>query len=113
MTPATTLSQSEIPGLKLLNRGKVRDVYEVDQDRLLLVATDRISAFDCVLPTLIPDKGRVLTHLSAFWFKKLADISDNHLITTDVNAMPEPVRSLPELRGRTTLCRRTDVFPVE
>jgi len=113
MSAVATLAESDIPGLKLLHRGKVRDVYEVDDERVLLVATDRLSAFDCVLPTLIPDKGRVLTQLSAFWFKKLEQISDNHLITTDIEQMPEPVRALPELQGRTMLCVRTTVFPVE
>src|ERR1051325_762154 len=113
MKAASTLSQSEVPGLKLLHRGKVRDVYEVDEERLLLVATDRISAFDCVLPTLIPDKGRVLTQLSAFWFKKLEHISENHLVTTDTNRMPAAVRQVEGLAGRTTLVKRTKVFPVE
>src|SRR5256714_13906960 len=97
MTAAATLAESDIPGLKPLHRGKVRDVYEVDDERLLLVATDRISAFDCVLPTLIPDKGRVLTQLSAFWFRKLTHICGNHLITADVDAMPEEVKAVPEL----------------
>lgn len=113
MPTAPTLAESKIPGLNLLHRGKVRDVYEVDDERVLLVATDRLSAFDCILPTLIPDKGRVLTHLSAFWFGKLANICDNHLITTDVDQMPNEVRAIPDLRGRTMLCVRTEVFPVE
>src|SRR5258706_1269859 len=113
MTAATTISESEIPGLRLLHRGKVRDVYEVDKERLLLVATDRISAFDCVLPTLIPHKGEVLTQLSAFWFGRLRKIADNHVITTDLSAMPEPIRGNEQLRGRSTLARRTEVFPVE
>lgn len=113
MTVATTISESEIPGLRLMHRGKVRDVYEIDEERLLLVATDRISAFDCVLPTLIPHKGEVLTQLSAFWFERLQQIAKNHAITTDLNAMPEVVRQNENLRGRSTLARRTEVFPVE
>ena len=113
MTAVKPLAESEIPGLKLIHRGKVRDVYDVDEDHILLVATDRISAFDVVLPTLIPDKGRVLTQLSAFWFKKLEDISENHLVSVDVEDMPEAVQTDPNLHGRTTLARRTNVFPVE
>src|SRR6188768_4167832 len=113
MTGTETIAESLIPDLKLLHRGKVRDVYEVDDDRLLLVATDRISAFDCILPTLIPNKGRVLTQLSAFWFGLLAEVSPNHLITANVDEMPEAIRINDDLRGRSTLARRTEVFPVE
>ena len=113
MTAATTISESEIPGLRLLHRGKVRDVYGVDEKTLLLVATDRISAFDCVLPTLISHKGAVLTQLSAFWFDRLRKITANHVITTDLDAMPEGIRGNEQLRGRSTLARRTEVFPVE
>jgi len=113
MTVATTISESEIPGLRLLHRGKVRDVYEIDEKTLLLVATDRISAFDCVLPTLIPHKGEVLTQLSAFWFERLRKITDNHVITTDLDEMPDGIRGNEQLRGRSTLAKRTEVFPVE
>ena len=113
MTVATTISESEIPGLRLLHRGKVRDVYEIDEKTLLLVATDRISAFDCVLPTLIPHKGEVLTQLSAFWFDRLGKITDNHVITTDLDEMPDGIRGNEQLRGRSTLAKRTEVFPVE
>jgi len=113
MTATATLSSSEIPGLKLLHRGKVRDVYEVDETRLLLVATDRLSAFDCVLPTPIEKKGAVLTQLSAFWFKKFANITPNHLITADTAEMPEPIKSDPNLAGRCSLVRRTEVIPFE
>lgn len=113
MTAATTISESDIPGLRLLHRGKVRDVYEVDDERLLLVATDRISAFDCVLPTLIAHKGEVLTQLSAFWFGHLAPLTLNHLISTDMDAMPETLRGHDYLRGRSSLVRRTSVYPVE
>jgi phosphoribosylaminoimidazole-succinocarboxamide synthase len=110
---ATTIFESEISGLRLLHRGKVRDVYEIDEQRLLLVASDRISAFDCVLPTLIPQKGKVLTQISAFWFDRLRPIVENHLITIDLDNMPEFIQTYEELHGRTTLARRTQVFPVE
>ena len=113
MTAVPTISESEIPGLRLLHRGKVRDVYKVDADRLLLVATDRISAFDCVIPTPIENKGAILTALSTFWFGKLGKITRNHLISSNLNEMPSPIRSHEELRGRSTLVKRTEVFPVE
>lgn len=113
MIDVRLVSRSDVPGLQLLHRGKVRDVYEVDGKSLLLVATDRISAFDCVLPTLIPKKGTVLTQLSAFWFGRLANVVGNHLITANTSEMPENVNKIPELRGRATLAHRTEVFPVE
>ena len=84
MTSAAPVVETTFTDLKLLKRGKVRDVYEVDSDRLLIVATDRISAFDSVSPTPIERKGEVLTALSRFWFGKLADIVPNHLITTNI-----------------------------
>jgi phosphoribosylaminoimidazole-succinocarboxamide synthase len=92
--------------------GKVRDLYAAGDDRLLLVASDRISAFDVVLPTPIPDKGRVLTGLSRFWFAETAAIVPNHLLSTDPALMP-PVAPAAELRGRSMLCRAADVLPVE
>ncbi len=102
--------QTAIPGLPV-RRGKVRDVYDLG-DRLLLVSTDRISAFDWVLPSGIPDKGRVLTQLSAFWFELLKE--PNHLITTDVDAMGlPPGTNTAELAGRTCLVRKTEVVPIE
>jgi len=111
---AAALLQTPITDLKLTRRGKVRDVYAVDGERLLIVATDRISAFDCVLPTPIERKGEVLTALSEFWFKKLGAVVPNHLITTSIEDMPEPVRRHADaLRGRSMLVRRTEVFPVE
>ena len=79
----TVIAQTNFPGLKLRGRGKVRDIYEVGDDQLLIVATDRLSAFDVVLPTPIPDKGRVLTQLSLFWFEKLADVVPHHVISAD------------------------------
>lgn len=113
MADSPIIINSEIEGLELLHRGKVRDVYVVDDERLLLVATDRLSAFDCVLPTPIRNKGVVLTTLSTFWFDYLEDITDNHLITAELDQMPEPIRSHEELRGRSMLVKRTKVFPVE
>ena len=114
MMSAATLLQTSLPDLKLLRRGKVRDVYDVDDDRLLIVATDRISAFDCVLPTPIERKGEVLTALSEFWFEKLGHVVANHLITSNIDEMPEPVqRERQALTGRSMLVRKADVFPVE
>ncbi len=113
MTAVTTVSESKIDALTLLHRGKVRDVYEVDEKRLLLVASDRISAFDCILPTLIPNKGKILTQISKFWFEKLSSIVPNHLITTDIEKMPDVIRQHGELDGRSSLVHRTEVFPVE
>ena len=109
-SPVSTSAVAELP---LLHRGKVRDIYDAGNDRLLLVATDRISAFDCILPTPIENKGRVLTALSAFWFGRLGHIIDHHLITTDLDKMPENIRKYDELRGRSMLVKRTEVFPVE
>jgi phosphoribosylaminoimidazole-succinocarboxamide synthase len=98
----------------LVRRGKVRDVYAVDDERLLIVATDRISAFDCILPMQIARKGEVLTALSRFWFAQLGHITKNHLLTTDIEQMPDSVRTYADaLRGRSMVVRRTEVFPVE
>jgi phosphoribosylaminoimidazole-succinocarboxamide synthase len=113
MSVAPTLSDSTFTGLPLIHRGKVRDVYQIDDEHLLLVATDRISAFDCILPTPIQHKGRVLTQLSAFWFKRLRDITPNHFITANFDKMPDEVRKYPELKGRSMLVKKTEVFPVE
>ncbi len=114
MTSAATLLQTSLSDLKLVRRGKVRDVYQVDDDHLLIVATDRISAFDSVLPTPIERKGEVLTALSRFWFDQLADVVPNHLITNELSQMPDVVRNQAEnLSGRSMLVRAADVFPVE
>jgi phosphoribosylaminoimidazole-succinocarboxamide synthase len=110
---AAALLQSSLSDLKLVKRGKVRDVYEVDADHFLIVATDRISAFDNILPTAIARKGEVLTALSKFWFEKLAHVVPNHLVTTDLAEMPETVRHERVIEGRAMLVRRADVFPVE
>jgi len=111
---AATLLQTSIADLQLIKRGKVRDVYAVDDQHLLIVVTDRISAFDCILPTPIARKGEVLTSLSTFWFEKLAHVVHNHLVTTDINLMPEVIqRHSEKLAGRSMLVRRAEVFPVE
>jgi phosphoribosylaminoimidazole-succinocarboxamide synthase len=109
----STVTQTDLEGLRLLNRGKVRDIYDLD-DKLLIVTTDRISAFDHVLPTAIPDKGAVLTDMSERWFGLTEDIVPNHLITTDVDAMGDDVRRHAEvLRGRTMLVKRAERIDAE
>jgi phosphoribosylaminoimidazole-succinocarboxamide synthase len=114
MTGTVPVLETSLSGLELIRRGKVRDVYAVGAENLLIVATDRISAFDCVLPTPILRKGEVLTALSRFWFERLKGVIENHLLTTDVERMPEAVKSYAaSLRGRSMLVRRTEVFPVE
>ena len=108
------LLQSECPDLNLLARGKVRDVYEVDDASLLFVASDRISAFDVVMASAIPGKGKVLTQVSLFWFDLLKDICPNHLITADIDAMPAVVQQYrDQLAGRCMLVKRLQILPVE
>ena len=108
------LLRTDYSELELHASGKVRDVYNLDSDHLLFVATDRISAFDYVLATGIPHKGRVLTQISLFWFDFLKDIVPNHLVTADVNRYPEAIRQhAAELRGRSMMVMRADMFPVE
>jgi phosphoribosylaminoimidazole-succinocarboxamide synthase len=108
------LLQTDFPDLELYSSGKVRDVYQLDSGRLLFVATDRISAFDYVLATGIPHKGRVLTQISLFWFDLLKDIVPNHLISAEVGSYPAEVQKYAEqLRGRSMLVVRGDMFPVE
>jgi phosphoribosylaminoimidazole-succinocarboxamide synthase len=104
---------TDLKGLTLHRRGKVRDVYEVG-DRLLLVATDRISAFDVVLPTPIPMKGAVLTQLSRFWFGRMSTVAPNHLISADVDAFPPELQQYRDvLRLRSMYAHRCEIFPVE
>lgn len=106
-----TISQTDFSALKLLARGKVRDIYDLG-DRLLIVATDRLSAFDVILPTPIPDKGRVLTQLSLFWFDKLSGIIPNHVISAgDFSGELAPYQNA--LNGRAMIVRRTDPIPIE
>jgi phosphoribosylaminoimidazole-succinocarboxamide synthase len=108
------LLQTDFPELQLHASGKVRDVYQLDNERLLFVATDRISAFDYVLATGIPQKGRVLTQMSLFWFNFLSDIVPNHLITADVDQYPQILRNhADQLRGRSMVVQRAQMFPVE
>ncbi len=108
-----TIIETELTDLRLVSRGKVRDIYEHDGN-LLIVTTDRISAFDVVLPTPIPNKGRVLTQLSAFWFGLTGSIVENHLITTDIGEMRLPATvEVDELEGRSMLVKKADPLPVE
>ncbi len=105
--------ETQLPGLTLQRRGKVRDVYDLG-DTLLIVATDRISAFDYVLGSGIPDKGKVLTQLSAFWFERIASLTPHHLLSIDVNDFPAVTKPHHDiLRGRTMWVRKTDPLPVE
>src|SRR5271170_3202887 len=108
------LLRTDYSELELHASGKVRDVYNLDPDHLLFVATDRISAFDYVLATGIPHKGRVLTQISLFWFDFLKDIVANHFVTADVNRYPAAIRShAVELSGRSMMVMKADMFPVE
>jgi len=110
----SVLLQTDFPDLKLRASGKVRDVYDAAPDQLLFVATDRISAFDYILATGIPQKGRVLTQISLFWFDYLADLVPNHLVTADVDRYPSAIRKYADqLRGRSMLVHRAEMFPVE
>jgi phosphoribosylaminoimidazole-succinocarboxamide synthase len=117
MTPQLldpVLLQTDFPDLELHASGKVRDVYRLDNEHLLFVATDRLSAFDYVLATGIPHKGRVLTQISLFWFDFLRDLVPNHLVTADVTRYPATVREyVAQLRGRSMMVVRADMVPVE
>ncbi|HSA56306.1 MAG TPA: phosphoribosylaminoimidazolesuccinocarboxamide synthase, partial [Gemmatimonadaceae bacterium] len=116
MTRAAGVATTTLP-LELVRRGKVRDVYAVDEARLLIVATDRVSAFDVVMAETVPHKGAVLTQLTAWWLRQLEGSVEHHLLTADVDAIVRAVPALDPsrelLRGRAMLCRRTSVFPVE
>jgi len=110
---SNVISMTEFKTLKLKGRGKVRDIYDLD-DRLLIVATDRISAFDVVMPNPIPDKGRVLTQLSKFWFNLTKEIVPNHLISAEVKDYPEECQPFQEmLKDRSMLVVKTEVLPIE
>ncbi|MGH2500497.1 MAG: phosphoribosylaminoimidazolesuccinocarboxamide synthase [Candidatus Limnocylindria bacterium] len=113
MTRATTLRRSRVRGATLFREGKVREVYDAGPDRLVIVASDRLSAFDVVLPTPIPDKGRVLTRLSSFWFGRTAHIVPNHLIATELAELPPPFRERADLAGRAVLVRRCERIDIE
>ncbi len=103
----------DLPGLSERRSGKVREIYGAD-DRLVLISTDRLSAFDCILRQGVPGRGIVLTRLSEFWFRRLEDVCPSHLVSTDIDEMPGPVRREAEItRGRTMLVRRLEIVPVE
>ena len=105
--------KTDLPGLKLHRRGKVRDVYDVGE-HFLIIATDRLSAFDVVLPTPIPNKGKVLTQMSAFWFDHFKDFVPNHVVATRVDEYPAKLQQFrDQLEGRSMLVRKAEVFPVE
>jgi phosphoribosylaminoimidazole-succinocarboxamide synthase len=109
----TVISNTALSGISPAKQGKVRDMYDLGEN-LLIVATDRLSAFDVILPDGIPNKGKVLTQISAFWFRKLAGVVDNHLISTDINEFPEPFRSHPGVfAGRSMVVRKARPLPVE
>ena len=113
MTLETVILNTELPGIEKHAQGKVRDVYQVD-GRLLIVATDRISAFDYILPTGIPDKGRVLTQLSIFWFDFLRDVTPTHFLTATVDEYPPALRPFREqLEGRSMLVKRAQMVEIE
>jgi len=112
-TSSPVILQTDFTNIERHARGKVRDVYRID-GQLLIVATDRISAFDYILPTGIPDKGRVLTQLSLFWFDFLKDLTPNHLLTADVDQFPKPLLPFREqLEGRSMLVKRAEMIEVE
>lgn len=105
--------QTNFSDVRLLRRGKVRDVYEID-DYLLIVATDRVSAFDVILPNSIPDKGKVLTQISIYWFNQMKDIIENHIVATDVKDYPQILHKYKDiLKDRSMLAKRTKPLPVE
>src|ERR1700687_1178241 len=107
-----TVIETHLHGVRLSRRGKVRELYDLG-DSLLLVASDRISAFDCVLSPGIPDKGKILTQLSTFWFRQFADV-ENHLLETVAGRCPEPLAAdAPLLAGRAVLVRKAEVVPFE
>lgn len=112
--PSSALIETDCPDLKLLARGKVRDVYELDEKSLLFVATDRISAFDVIMKNGIPGKGILLTQISCFWFEWLAERMEHHFITADIHRMPAPVQKYADqLTGRCMLVKRLKILPVE
>ena len=112
-TQNSTILETNLPGVERYGRGKVRDVYSVD-GRLLIVATDRISAFDYILPTGIPDKGKVLNQLSIFWFDFLRDLTPNHFLTARVDDYPAPLAEFrDQLAGRSMLVRRANMIEIE
>jgi len=113
MSTTDVLFESSVPELPLLGRGKVRDIYSVDDNHLLIVTTDRLSAYDVVLPDPIPGKGRVLTQISLFWFRMMADIIDNQLSELTVDDVVKDPESREQLRGRSLVVKRLRPLPIE
>jgi phosphoribosylaminoimidazole-succinocarboxamide synthase len=114
VTNTEVILETKMPGLELAGRGKVRDIYRIGSDRLLIVATDRISAFDFILATAIPGKGRVLNQITLFWLKKLSSLVPNHLISADVRDYPAELQPYADqLEGRSMLVRRAQMIEIE
>ena len=109
----SALHESNLTSLKFLHRGKVRDLYEVDADHLLIVQTDRLSAFDVILPTPIPGKGEVLTAVSNFWFKKLGNVIPNHLSGIDPESVVKTDAERDQVRGRAFVTKKLKPLPIE
>jgi len=113
MSQTGPVFNTDLPGLAPATRGKVRDIYDLGE-RLLIVATDRLSAFDFILPTPIPDKGKVLNQVSAFWFARTSEIVPNHVVATDIEEFPEALRAHSDvLAGRSTLAHKLEMLPIE
>jgi phosphoribosylaminoimidazole-succinocarboxamide synthase len=113
MSPSAAVIDTKLPTLRFLARGKVRDIYTLD-DKLLFVTTDRISAYDVIMANGIPNKGKILTALSEFWFKRLASLTRHHLITTKLSEMPQEVQTYQDqLKGRSMLVRKLEILPIE
>jgi phosphoribosylaminoimidazole-succinocarboxamide synthase len=113
MNAPETLYQSDLASLPLRGRGKVRDIYDIDENHLLIVATDRISAFDCILPDPVPGKGRVLTSVSNFWFRKLGHVLPNHLAELTLEDVLKDAAERHQVTGRATVARKLKPLPVE
>jgi phosphoribosylaminoimidazole-succinocarboxamide synthase len=113
MTTLTALYESHLPSLKLLARGKVRDIYEIDHQYMLIVTTDRLSAFDVILPNPIPDKGRVLTTVSNFWFDKMRDVIPNHLTHIPLEDILTDTTEYKQVEGRAIIVKKLTPLPVE
>ncbi|NIV18617.1 MAG: phosphoribosylaminoimidazolesuccinocarboxamide synthase [Woeseiaceae bacterium] len=113
MTTGEALFESQVPGMPLLGRGKVRDIYSVDDDHLLLVASDRLSAYDVVMPDPVPGKGRVLTQISLFWFRMMSDLVENQLTDLSVEDVVQNAEVAAQLRDRSLVVRRLRPLPIE
>lgn len=113
MTATDTLYQSELPSLTLIARGKVRDIYAIDDDTMLIVATDRLSAFDVILPDPIPNKGRVLTSISNFWFKKMQHVMPNHITNIPLEQVIPNAEERAPIEGRAVVVKRLNPLPIE